>query len=425
MENGLFSDEVTADLRLRAEPYTWPRFGHNAEVRSLREHLKLFLEVEDAPMRYDVEALVGNRLRETFAEARRKVPSDFMSRTHFERAFASVDMSSSPGLPYLLTATSNRNLFCDSKGVVLEVKKEWAWDLVCQRLADRSSDPIRLFVKSEPIKKTKCEQGRYRLISSISVIDQLVDQMIFGWQNETLMSLYHKTPPKVGWSPLVGGYKLVHEKMNVAIDKKAWDWTVKPWMIEAELSLRFWLADNSPAFIELAKWRYDCLYKNALLVLSSGVVLKQNVVGIMKSGSVNTIMTNSIMQVLLHYRVCCELYMTPGVLWSMGDDTLQTEPEDLNLYYNHLLKYCLAKEPVREVEFAGFRFSTDGVEPMYPAKHAYNLLHFDVRFRDDMRLSYSLLYARSPTGGWVRKAVSELGQLPEPSFLRLIWSGDD
>nr|UGO57373.1 MAG: hypothetical protein 1 [Riboviria sp.] len=372
-----------------------------------------------------IEAVVFNKLCETFESARGRVPRDFMERSHFDRAFASIDMSSSPGLPYSRLATTNRLLFCDKRGVLRPEQVDWAWNLVVDRLNDRTFDPIKLFVKAEPMKKEKVAQGRYRLISSISVIDQLIDQMLFGWQNELMMDQWISLPPKVGWSPMVGGYKIFHPNMRMAIDKKAWDWTVKGWMVEQELKLRCWLAHGDPTFADLAEWRYKCLFKDALLVLSSGVVLRQNVTGIMKSGTVNTIMTNSILQILLHYRVCAELGIDPGWLWSMGDDTLQTILGDLDLYLALLREYCLAKDPVMAVEFAGFKFSAENVEPLYPAKHAYNLLYFDPRYRDDVRISYSLLYAKSADSDWVYNALSELGEIPSREFLRAVWNGDD
>lgn len=423
--NGLLSSETTDFLLEKAKGYVWPRFGHAAEVRSLIAHTKLFLSVNNVPMDYVTEHVVANKMCQTFAPARLGVPSDFMTRAHFDRVFENLDMTSSPGLPYIRVATTNKLLFCDKNGVVIPEKKEWLWAQVESRLKDESFDPIRFFVKAEPIKQEKLEQGRFRLIASISVVDQVIDQMIFGWQNEAIKDVWDQVPPKVGWSQMLGGWKIVPSCMRIAIDKKAWDWTVKEWMLEAEFKLRLWLCHENPLFQKLATWRYRCLYEHPLLVTSSGVVLRQEFIGIMKSGSVNTIMSNSIMQVILHYRVCVELGQEPGFLWSMGDDTLQSEPDDLDQYMNRLREYCLAKDPVRAVEFAGFEFGPGFTNPMYPAKHAFNLLYFDPRFAQDMVNSYSLLYTRSTDSGWVFRTLSELGEAPTSEFLRMVWNGDE
>lgn len=293
------------------------------------------------------------------------------------------------------------------------------------RLEKMDSDPIRLFVKPEPIKKQKVDVGRYRLISSVSVIDQIIDQMIFGWQNEKFIDGWIHFPTRVGWSPLVGGWKLVPRNLVVAIDKTAWDWTVKPWLIECELNFRIAMAGGSPEFVRLARWRYSCLYKDAVFVTSGGVAMKQKFVGVMKSGCVNTIVSNSIMQLILHYRVSFELDEEPGRLWVMGDDTLQEMPVDLNRYFHQLKRYCLAKDPVLRSEFAGFDFQGGVVNPCYLAKHAYNLLHFDPKLRDEMLTSYSLLYSRSSRKAWMDKILMCLGPLPSDAFRYAVWNGDD
>lgn len=423
--NGLFDDVTTKELQTKSQGYGWPKFGHNAELRSLIQHIKIHNSVLDDPMSDYIETLVFEKMRNTLGTARYSTPSDFMSREHFDRVLSNIDMSSSPGLPWSRIATTNRGLFYDNDGHLLPAKVEWMWNLVSNRLQVRDADPIKMFVKAEPVKQAKLDEGRYRLISAISIVDQIIDQMIFGWQNEVLMEQWLSLPMKVGWSPLVGGWKLMSPSMRIAIDKKAWDWTVKSWMLETELKLRVWLAKGNDLFKDLATWRYRMLFENPLLVLSSGIVLAQRCIGIMKSGSVNTIMSNSIMQLILHYRVSAELMMDPGVLWSMGDDTLQTPVEDLQSYMQRLRKYCLAKDPVNGVEFAGFKFTNVSVEPMYQAKHAFNLLHFDSRFKSDILISYSILYHRSHLASWVHEALRQLGEPPSPRFLDVVWDGEE
>lgn len=425
IEHGLFDRDTTASLKELSSEYGWPKFGHSAEARSLKAHVKLFDQVDDVPMDRTAFGIVLQALEDKFKFARAQPPPDFCERSHFDRAICSLDMSSSPGLPFCKMFTTNSLLFMKD-GELLKDRVDMVWDLVRARIEECSpADPIRLFVKAEPIKKEKIEQGRYRLISSVSVVDQLVDQMVFGWQNQLFIDNWILSPTRVGWAPLVGGWKLLTPFMRMAIDKRAWDWTVKAWMIECELILRHRLADQHPGYVRLSSYRYQQLYKDAVLVTSGGVALKQRFVGVMKSGCVNTIVSNSILQCLLHYRVCYELNLDPGVLWSMGDDTLQTVVEEVGEYFQLLCKYCLAKKPEFRTEFAGFRFEDGRVEPMYLAKHAYNLLHFDPKLKEEMITAYSLLYARSVHRKFMEGVLSQLGELPSEDFLIAVWNGSD
>lgn len=286
------------------------------------------------------------------------------------------------------------------------------WDVVKQRIEDRTSDPIRLFVKPEPHLNKKIEEGRFRLISSVSIVDQIIDHMLFDPMNDLMVSNWPLVPPKVGWSEKWGGWKIMPRKTWLAIDKSSWDWTVQSWMIDIIFELRKRLCANlSDTWVNLAQWRYEQLYVCPVFVTSGGLYLRQVHPGVMKSGCVNTISDNSIMQVLLHHRVCFELGIKPGNLMSMGDDTLQEIPDDLEVYLERLGSFCKVKQAIKANEFAGMRFFPSGrIEPLYKGKHAFILLHVLPEILPDLAMAYTLLYHRSSYRNLMENVFLEMGQ---------------
>lgn len=361
-----------------------------------------------------------------------EIPVDFLSRSHFERSLLRLDMSSSPGYPYMRKGTTNSDYFRNGDGSWREEVVNYVWEIVQQRLEmGHKADPIRLFVKQEPHSIKKIDNKRYRLISSVSVVDQIIDHMLFGDLNDLLIENWMYVPSKVGWSYLHGGWKMMppNNKGWVAIDKSAWDWTVQLWMVDLVLMARLKLCvSNSEiknTWYQKALYRYRQLYLEAVFITSGGLVLKQIAKGVQKSGCVNTIADNSMMQYLLHLRVSYEMGIDPLSIMCMGDDTFQQEPADLSLYLQNLGQFCLVKQAEQRVEFAGFRFLGYRIEPSYLAKHAFNLLFLNPKYEKDVGLSYSLMYHRSHKRQWIRGLFEEMGvDIPSLEWCDAIFDGE-
>lgn len=373
--------------------------------------------------------LAVNRTIADFAMAEWEIPDDFLSYDHFERVLMNLEWDSSPGYPYLLQFSTNREMFQVKYGLPSAERKMMVWQLVTNRLMNLDSDPIRLFVKPEPHKQTKILQHRYRLISSVSVIDQIIDHLLFGPMNQAMVDNYMHIPSKVGWSPYVGGWKIVPAGRMVATDKTAWDWTVREWLVTAEFAVRRGLCrtvgPTRDQWEMLAAWRYKELYKKPLFVTSGGDLLRQKAPGVVKSGCVNTITTNSIMQVIVHNLACLGIGEEPRAIWAMGDDTLQYPQENMERYLKELGRYCILKEYQRKTEFAGNEFLPGSVvEPIYFGKHAFNLLHVDPDLKQDIAFAYSLLYHRSSRKKEIVNVLAELGILPLEEALDMIFDGE-
>lgn len=393
-ENISWNDDDRNELRKLSRGMMWPDTGGNTEMRSFLEHLRLRKTVSNIPMgrrRY----LILYQIIRDLDSIKYEVPDDFLTLEHYRRVVKQLDWTSSPGYPYLKQGnTTNGQMFGVVNGVPKESIVQSTYMMVMHKIKNRIADPIRVFVKPEPHSLKKIACSRHRTISGVSVLDCLIDAMLFGEMNEKMTLNWHQIPPKIGWTLLYGGWKIVPQINVHAADKTAWDWTVQPWMVDALKYVRIGLCQNpTEQWQELVDWRYSEIFENARFIFSNGIIMKQKFKGFMKSGCYNTISDNSLAQMILHYRICDELNLPVGSLWSMGDDTLQTyQPPD---YFEALSKHCILKQVEKRAEFAGMLFRGVVVEPSYTNKHAYKLLHLNEKFREELHLAYSLLYHRS------------------------------
>lgn len=371
-------------------------------------------------MRYKVHERVG---------AYWSVPDDFLQRSHFDRVvLGSIDWRSSPGFPYRLKYSDNRSFFGVVDGVPNSMRMDEIWSLVELRLQCRDNDPIYLFVKQEPHKLNK--MGRKRLISSVSIIDQIIDHMLDDPFNQAVVDKALFGAIKAGWTHLLGGWKVL-PRGGLSIDKSAWDWTMRWWLCCMCYEIREGLCLTKGKLFESwrehAAWRYRSLFSEARFALPDGTIWRQASPGVMKSGSVKTIVDNSIAQLLLHERVLCDIDsdIEDDWVYAMGDDTYQQVPRNLKQYLDSLGQYCVVKEWGCNNEFAGNRFiSGRRIEPLYKGKHAYKLLYADPKIQCDLPMSYSLLYHRSEDREAVRSILENFGPCPTGDRLDEIYDGE-
>jgi hypothetical protein len=247
---------------------------------------------------------------------------------------------------------------------------------------------------------------------AVSLVDQVIDQMLFGDFNTNMIDLYGQIPCMPGWDPVLGGWKVIPSG-KVGFDVRAWDWTVPGWLLDAELDLRHQLlVGDLDVWSELAHWRYSCLYSDPRLMLSNGALFRQRVSGFVKSGAVNTIASNTNMRLLLHNYVSLAV---GDPLWAyfiaMGDDAYQDPPsQDYVDYHSSIVEL---KEPVLE-EFCSHYFHGGHVEPLNWGKHLTNMLYSKDEHLEQVVASMQLNHTRS-----VRlPRVREIAYALDPSFVR-------
>lgn len=373
----------------------------------------------------DMINLMREALRQEYQTVRWKIRKDFLSYEHFRDVVSDMDMTATPGYPYQLSFQTNGTfLGYRGDGTFDEDILRQQYRVTMDRIRHRECDPIRLFIKPEPHKSSKREKQSWRLISAVSVMDQIIDHLLFDEMNKNMVEEHLTIVPQVGWAPLYLGWTNIPFG-GVAMDKSGWDWSAKPWLFEETLNLRKALCENlSEQWSELAAWRYECLFGTPVFVTSGGQFLRQKQPGVMKSGCVNTITDNSIMQDILNKVVEIETGECSPWMKSMGDDTYQATPRDLRTYVAALSKYCIVKDVKSAAEFAGFSFSVDYVEPLYFGKHCYNLLHAPSAHKAELAVSYSLLYHRSRKARLIKSICAQLGYVPGDSWLDSIWDGE-
>lgn len=395
-------------------------------MKSLLYHSVLRQKVEDPALDPASKSLLRETLRRKYQPVKWKIPSDFLSFEHFRRVVSDMDMTATPGYPYQLAyPTNGAYLGYRGDGTFDENILRQHYNSVVERIRLRECDPIRLFIKQEPHKKSKADKQSWRLISAVSVLDQIIDHMLFDPMNQKMVDEHLHIVPQVGWAPLYQGWTMM-PTTGIAMDKSGWDWSVLPWLIDEVLELRATLCENmTDEWRELARWRYSCLFNQPVFVTSSGHFFRQRNPGVMKSGCVNTITDNSIMQDVLDIVVAMETGLWSLWMKTMGDDTLQSDPGDIRSYVKTLSKYCLVKDVVNRVQFAGFDFSYDHVEPLYFGKHCWNLLHANPAHGDELASSYSLLYHRSRKNRLIKRVVAYLGYVPSDDWLDQIWDGEE
>lgn len=266
------------------------------------------------------------------------------------------------------------------------------------------ADDIKVFVKQEPHKLKKLAEGRVRLISAVSLVDSMVDRILFGWLGRAVLDNVGYTPCLVGWSPVRGGWipfqDLFRGKPTNCLDKEAWDWTVTSWLVDTWLDVILELGiQHSDWWADMVRLRFKLLFEDCMFKFSDGTRVAQQTKGIMKSGCFLTIILNSLGQSILHYAAMGRMgqalnYREPLVL---GDDTVQRAIPDLETYVSHLENLgarVKGAKVMHFVEFAGFAYDGKVCYPAYWQKHLFNMAHSSNLA--DLLPNYQYLYVHEP-----------------------------
>lgn len=165
-------------------------------------------------------------------------------------------------------------------------------------------DPIYVFIKDEPHKQEKLEKERYRIISCVSILDTLVERVLYTLQNKTEIDLCDYIPYKPGMGLHDDGMKSLFEWFRsrqaeyrlASTDVSAWDWSVAGWMLEDDAHYRVQVVGGEDSgWAKLVFAQHYCV-ANKVFVLPSGEMFAQTESGVLPSGCFNTSSTNSHMR---------------------------------------------------------------------------------------------------------------------------------
>lgn len=188
-------------------------------------------------------------------------------------------------------------------------------------------DPIRVFVKNEPHTREKADQRRWRLISSVSLVDQIVERLLFSKQNKQEIFNWMCLPSRPGMGisdrAVTGTLDHVESSLSEGVhayssDISGFDWSVTgdELMWDAEMRCNLYGLQPQEAMARCMMNRVRCL-SFAVFAFSNGQFIQQTIPGVQKSGSYNTSSTNS--------RIRVAMAVEAGAVGAiaMGDDCVE------------------------------------------------------------------------------------------------------
>lgn len=251
--------------------------------------------------------------------------------------------------------------------------KETPSDLIKKGLCD----PVRVFIKNEPHSPKKLLEGRLRLISNVSLVDQVIDRIVSQVLNKREIACYKEIPSKPGIALTDEDAELLSEIVSkfptlAEADMSSWDWTVQDWELRADGERRIRslsLSRNSSAAILILFRSYAIARK--VFVTSDGDMYEQSYPGIMASGWYNTSSTNSWIRVLAG-----RLLNPKNNIIANGDDSLESYYKNAQDFYRSLGHNCgNYVQRSGSFEFCSSWFEGGKCFPVNLSKSICNLLH--------------------------------------------------
>lgn len=274
------------------------------------------------------------------------------------------------------------------------VRKHWdlVVQLVCERLRCIATykgpieaealvragvrDPVRIFIKMEPHKKSKIATGKLRIISGVSLIDQIVERLLGGNQNEAEIAAWKTCPSKPGIDLSDEGLyhmssyfkKELLRGRIMETDISGWDWSVKLWelLFDAECRRRLAGGIAGGAFDHFLKMQAYAV-ANSVFYLPDGDLVAQIDAGGQLSGSYWTSSTNSRMRVglsLVARQMAGYVLMGAIGVCAMGDDSTEQEYEGVSSAIEklgHLVKYLKFNNQVEGISFCSHEWMENGL----------------------------------------------------------------
>lgn len=244
--------------------------------------------------------------------------------------------------------------------------------------------PVRLFVKDEPHSLKKVREGKFRLISGVSVLDQLFERILGSTQNCAEIADWASCPSKPGIGLDDDGLRTMSSTFSSMLsrgvlsgmDVSGWDWSVQEWELNADAECRRRLsgAEENSLFSFLLRVQAYAISRS-VFVLPDGSMVAQGLPGIQLSGSYWTSSTNSRMRVLA---TCVARqkagYQLEGPLdiVAMGDDSverlLEGVKEELEKL-GHGIKVVDVYRSLENISFCSHVWNSEGLaSPEDPSK---------------------------------------------------------
>lgn len=301
-----------------------------------------------------------------------------------------INPDSGPGVPLMFLSATDSELVREHRNLIHRCVNERMQLLLSEDHRSLSPeelvargvvDPVRLFIKNEPHPPRKFKSGKMRLISSVSLIDQLIERLLCGEQNACEIANWHRIPSKPGMGL---DSKENRDLVRAAVredaaeaDVSGWDWSVQGWELAWEAEARIQLSSLPPPLALAMRNRFHCV-ANTVFVEPGGFMFAQVVPGIQLSGCYNTSSSNSRMRVMAAHLI--------GAKWcfAMGDDCVEQYVPDAAQKYaalGHVVRMYRKAHPTA-FEFCSHKFFVDRSYPVTAGKSLFRILSKDWEERD-------------------------------------------
>nr|UHS71504.1 MAG: hypothetical protein 2 [Sobelivirales sp.] len=322
-----------------------------------------------------------------------KVDSELLLRL-IKVAISNVDLKSSPGYPLSYIGGTNSAVFevlgheaiermvMDRIYLINAVPyAKWSELRSIDFVTLGLCDPVNMFIKNELHSTKKVKEGQWRLIWSVSLIDQIIDRVFSSALNSDDIENYADLPVCPGMSRNEEGRKIIHGKIMrmrtpVGDDVGAWDFSVTWQQMNFD-------ADRRARRYGLAPKTATIFHKRALMLASKvlkmpgGEILAQIKLCVKPSGAFNTSSGNSWERVATSAVITKDKITAEAVKYgciAQGDDCVEDVPQDFPLVSRYFVHGFRLKEPEwmsdgKGVEFCALRFFEDGFShPTRPGK---------------------------------------------------------
>lgn len=274
-------------------------------------------------------------------------------------------------------------------------------------------DPVRTFEKFEPHSESKMKTQRYRLINNVSLLDKIVEIVLFKKQNIAEIANWHTIPSKPGMGFTDAHIKSIrahfeHIPDPTSSDVIGYDIALRVEMIMADAYRRIRLGSVIHPWLKRAMLARAWCLCNTVYALSDGSMYAQVDPGSQCSGSNNTSSTNS------WTRALAATSAGATHVFAQGDDAIETyssvAPETYKAMGMPLKMY--ERITGTEFEFCSHLFKGDGAIPLNHAKSLVKLLSrtgLSAEQVEEALEQFSFEYRSSPLLGRCLEIIRRVG----------------
>lgn len=332
---------------MQLKDYYNPARGPEAELASMRYQAgrtKPTSKLDPAALTAAIHEAVKHYPRSTCSL------KDLRNESYLATIVGFMNPDASPGFPYGHLFSTNKHLMANQVAfrhvidmAVWRVRRIAALGpayIEQQLLADPTwavrnqlCDPMRTFGKDEAHKWNKVQVQRWRLIFSESIVDQLVERLLFTRQDLKEISMWQYIPSKSGMGLTASHVDQLltyadEHGINTGSDTEGWDWNAHDDLIRADAECRILLNSAQDPAWESAVAAVTVLHSYRLLMLSDGRIYRRQHIGGQASGRKITSSGNGRSRFLIDVMFAQSRGFQPASM-TQGDDDVTALPDHI------------------------------------------------------------------------------------------------